>query len=147
MRRAGPADVEAIKSLTRLAYAKWVPMIGREPKPMTADYERAVREHLIDLWEENGKPIAMVEMVPGEHNLLIVNLATHHDHQGRGLGGKLLAHAEDTARALNLHEAQLYTNAAFAANISFYEARGYTVFKREPIAAGDTVVWMKKTLT
>ena len=145
MRRAGPADAEAIKALTRLAYSKWVPLIGREPKPMVADYDRAVREHLIDLWEENGKLIAMVEMVPGDGHMLVLNLATHHDHQGRGLGGKLLAHAEATARGMKLPEMQLYTNAAFAANISFYETRGYKVFRREPIAGG-TVVWMKKVL-
>ena len=31
IRRAGPAD--AVRALTRLAYAKWVPLVGREPTP------------------------------------------------------------------------------------------------------------------
>ena len=43
IRRAGEADAAAVRELTRSAYAKWVPLIGREPMPMTADYERAVR--------------------------------------------------------------------------------------------------------
>ena len=38
LRRAGPDDAGAIRSLTRAAYAKWVPVIGREPMPMQADY-------------------------------------------------------------------------------------------------------------
>lgn len=50
-RRATATDVRA---LARAAYAKWVPQIGREPKPMTADYDRAVAEHIIDLREEDG---------------------------------------------------------------------------------------------
>ena len=43
IRRAGPSDALAVRELTRQAYAKWVPVIGREPTPMTADYERIVR--------------------------------------------------------------------------------------------------------
>ena len=38
LRRAVMADAPAVAALTRDAYAKWVPLIGREPKPMTADY-------------------------------------------------------------------------------------------------------------
>ena len=49
IRRARQDDAAAIRELTRSAYAKWVPLIGREPTPMTADYDRAVREHMIDL--------------------------------------------------------------------------------------------------
>ena len=45
LRRAVSADASAVRELSRSAYAKWVPLIGREPMPMTADYERAVSEH------------------------------------------------------------------------------------------------------
>lgn len=54
LRQAVPADAPAIRALTRAAYAKWVPLIGREPKPMTADYEQAVRHHRFDLLYEEG---------------------------------------------------------------------------------------------
>ncbi len=59
MRRATPADAPAVRDLTRAAYAKWIPLIGREPKPMTANYERAVVDHIIDLYEENDLPVAI----------------------------------------------------------------------------------------
>ena len=45
LRRARVEDAAAIRALSRAAYGKWVPLIGREPKPMTADYGKAVREH------------------------------------------------------------------------------------------------------
>jgi hypothetical protein len=49
LRRATIAEAPAIRALTRQAYAKWVPLIGREPKPMGADYVQAVQKHRIDL--------------------------------------------------------------------------------------------------
>jgi hypothetical protein len=41
LRRATPPDAPAVRDLTRAAYAKWVPVLGREPLPMTADYDAA----------------------------------------------------------------------------------------------------------
>lgn len=37
MRTALPEDAIAIRALVRAAYARWVPVIGREPRPMQAD--------------------------------------------------------------------------------------------------------------
>lgn len=51
LRRATPADAPAIRTLSRAACTKWVALIGREPWPMTADYDPAVAERIIDLYE------------------------------------------------------------------------------------------------
>lgn len=45
LRTALPGEAAAIHTLTRQAYARWVPILGREPKPMGADYEAAVPTH------------------------------------------------------------------------------------------------------
>jgi GNAT superfamily N-acetyltransferase len=146
LRRAGAADVAAVRKLSRLAYEKWVPLINREPLPMTADYEKAVIAHMIDLHEEDGALVALVETVAMDEHLLIENIAVHPDHQGKGLGDALLAHAESLAGTLNFAEARLYTNEAFTSNIAFYERRGYSIFSREPIPAGGHLVRMRKSL-
>ncbi|MBI1257326.1 MAG: GNAT family N-acetyltransferase [Chloroflexi bacterium] len=147
LRRAVPSDAPAVRALTRAAYEKWIPIIHREPLPMTADYDRALAEHLIDLWEEDQQLLALIEMIPAEGYLLIENLAVRPDQQGKGLGDRLLHHAEDVAVALGFSEIQLYTNAAFTVNIAFYARRGYQEYQRAPIPAGGIVVYMKKTLT
>src|SRR5947207_6523953 len=98
LRRATSADVANVQALTRSAYAKWVSLIGREPMPMTADYDRAVADHIIDLWEEHGQLLALIEAIPASDHLLIENIAVRPDQQGKGLGGKLLHHAEELAR-------------------------------------------------
>jgi ribosomal protein S18 acetylase RimI-like enzyme len=96
VRRAIDADVDAVRDLTRAAYAKWVPTIGREPKPMTADYAAAVRNHRIDLVHRDGRLVALVQMIDDVDHLLIENIAVAPAYQGCGLGKKLLAHAERT---------------------------------------------------
>jgi GNAT superfamily N-acetyltransferase len=146
VRRAGADDVNAIRELSRAAYAKWVPLIRREPLPMTANYDRAVAEHVIDLLEEHGGIVALVEVIPLQDHLLIENVAVRPDQQGKGLGGLMLRHAEDLARSMRYNEIRLYTNAAFAANIAFYVKRGYEEYQRGTMVPGSVTVFMKKSI-
>lgn len=146
LRRAGPADAAAARDLTRAAYAKWVPIIHREPLPMRADYDKAVAEHLIDLWEEGGELLALVEMIPEADHLLIENLAVRPDAQGRGLGDHLLKHAETVARGLGFGELRLYTNELFAGNVAFYARRGFEETHRASIVPGSITVFMRRRL-
>jgi GNAT superfamily N-acetyltransferase len=145
-RRADLADAAAVRTLTRAAYAKWVPLIGREPMPMTADYARAVAEHIIDLWEEDNALLALIELIPAQNHLLIENIAVRPDQQGKGLGDKLLHHAEGLAHSLGFDEVQLYTNAAFVSNLSFYSRRGYQEYRRGTIVPGSVTVYMRKRI-
>lgn len=145
-RRATSSDATAIRDLSRAAYAKWVPLIGREPRPMIADYDRAVIEHMIDLIEEWGQVVALIETIPAPDHLLIENIAVRLDRQGRGLGALLLRHAEQLASAQGYPETRLYTNAAFASNVAFYARRGYEEYRREAIAPGGIAVFMRKIL-
>ena len=146
LRRAVAADAKPVRDLTRMAYAKWVPLIGREPKPMTADYERAVAEHIIDVWEEGGALLALIEMIPEADCLLVENIAVRPGQQGRGIGDKLLHHAERLAHSLGFDNVRLYTNAAFQSNLQFYARRGYQEFQRVTIAPGSVVVHMRKRI-
>ena len=144
IRRATQADVATIRDLTRAAYAKWVPLIGREPLPMTADYAVAVEEHRIDLLEGKDGVVGLVEIIPGADHLLIENLAIRPDQQGWGLGDRLLGHVEDLAREGRFGEIRLYTNARFEANLAFYAKRGFCEYERRELAPGTTVVYMRR---
>ena len=74
-----------VRDITRAAYTKWVAAIGREPTPMTANYEQAVIDHVIDLLEEHGRPMALIEIIPGPLYLLIENIAVRPDRHGEGI--------------------------------------------------------------
>lgn len=145
IRTATAADAAAIRDLTRAAYARWVPVIGREPLPMRADYEAAVRDHRIDLLLVGGRLVGLVEMIDGGDHLLIENVAVDPTVQGRGHGRRMLDHAEAVAAHLGRGEMRLYTNKSFAANVAIYLRHGYVVDREEPFMEGFTV-YMSKTL-
>ena len=107
-------------------------MIDREPLPMVADYDRAVREHRIDMAFEGATPVGLVEMVERPDDVLIENVAVDPSHQGRGVGKALLGHAEAVAVGRRTPVLRLYTNARFADNLAFYARRGFAV-EREQI--------------
>lgn len=131
LRRAGPSDAAAVRDLTHAAYAKWIPILGREPLPMTADYDAAVRDHMVDMLQLDGTLAALIEMRPASDHLLIVNVAVSPAYQGRGYGRALLAHAEELALSLGLRELRLYTSVHLADNVKFYERTGYKVDRKE----------------
>ena len=105
-------------TLTREAYAKWVPVIGREPLPMRADYDEAVRQHRIDLAFLDGGLAALIETIDKGDHLVIENVAVAPAFQGHGLGRHLLTHAEQLAAELGYAEVRLYTNKMFEANVA-----------------------------
>jgi ribosomal protein S18 acetylase RimI-like enzyme len=146
MRRAGPLDAPAVRDLTRTAYAKWVEVIGREPKPMLADYDEAVRAHLIDLFYIGGDLVGLIEMVLETDHILIENVAVSPMFQRRGHGRQLIAHAEHTALSLGRPMTKLYTHGRFVENLELYRRLGYRVDREEAIADG-TAVFMSKDLS
>ena len=129
--RATSADASTVRNLVRAAYAKWVPLLGREPKPMAADYDAAVRDHVVDVLRLEGQVAALIEMESEDDHLLIVNVAVSPDYQGRGYGRALLAHAEEFALSLGLKELRLYTSAYLTENVKLYERVGYKVDREE----------------
>jgi pimeloyl-ACP methyl ester carboxylesterase len=144
--RLGRADdAAAIRALTRQAYAPWSRLIGREPLPMTADYDAALRQHRFDLAHRDGDLIGLSETRAEPDYLPVVNVAVAPAHQSAGLGRRLLAHAEALAREQGLATMRLYTNGAMARNISTYRRLGYRIDRQETNERG-TVVHMVKTI-
>ena len=144
LRRAVAADAAAVQALTRQAYAKWVPLIGREPKPMQADYERAVREHRIDLALLGGALAGLIETIDRPDHLLIENVAVAPAFQGRGVGRRLMAHAEQLAAEQGHAELRLYTNARFEENVALYRRLGYRVDREDEGPLGVAVHMSKR---
>jgi GNAT superfamily N-acetyltransferase len=146
LRVAIPADASAIRALTRAAYAKWVPIIGREPLPMAADYDAAVLKHRFDLMYADDALVGLIETADEGETLLIVNVAIAPDFHGRGLGTQLMAHAETIARDRRCTRIRLYTHQRFTENITLYLRLGYVIDNEQPLADGGALVNMSKPL-
>jgi ribosomal protein S18 acetylase RimI-like enzyme len=139
LRIAREPDVEAIGTLTREAYAKWVAVTGREPLPMRVDYVEAIKAHRFDLLYVGDVLAALIETVPDGEYLLIENVAVAPEMQCRGYGKRLMQHADKLAAASGMKATRLYTNKLFTANIRLYEALGYRVDREEELNGGIAV--------
>lgn len=145
-RPAERADAAKIRDIVRAAYAKWVPVIGREPLPMRADYDKAVAEHPFDVAVEDDRIVGMIETMLEDDHLWIENVCVAPQAQGRGIGRLLLERAERKALEAGRFELRLLTNGAFEANVLLYKRHGYSVDREEPFMGGMTV-YMSKKLT
>jgi GNAT superfamily N-acetyltransferase len=145
IRCAGPGDVDALRVIAATAYQKYVPRMGRNPAPMTADYAQAVRDQQAWVAIRNGDIAGFAILIPRAGYLLLDNVAVLPAAQGRGIGARLLSWAEDHARGLGLSEIRLYANEAMTENLAYYPRHGYAethraeqdgfrrVFFRKPI--------------
>ena len=114
---------------------------------MAADYRAAVRNNRFDLLYVDGTLAGLIETIDQGDRLLIENVAVSPDFQRRGLGSRLMLHAEEIARSLDRKRIWLYTNRRFAGNVELYTRLGYNVDSEEPIDAGMTRTNMSKRVS
>lgn len=145
VRRATSADVPALYVVVHEAYLLYVPRIGRMPAPMTADYSEAVQSGQAWVAEADGQVLGLIVLVVSQGYLLIENIAVLPSAQRRGIGARLLALAEDEARANGLGEIRLYTNEGMTENLAYYPRHGYRETRRAE-EHGFRRVFFSKTL-
>lgn len=143
-RRARIDDGALLREITRIAYAKWVAPLGREPRPMLADHDAAVRAHLVEFVEMDGRTVAAVELVARDAHMLIENIAVRPEVQGLGLGNRILERAEQIACELKIPSIRLYTHSRMAENVEWYLRHGYAIESEEPFANGNLVHFAKR---
>ncbi len=138
-----PQDAGLIRDFVLAAYAKWVPVMGREPLPMTADYDAALQRHRFVLAFEGVALAGLIETVARGDHIWVQNIAIRPDLQGHGLGQRLLADAEKQARDAGLPYVRLLTNAVLTANVAFYQRYGFDLDATEPFLGGFVVHFSK----
>jgi len=139
LRRATLDDADGLTRLARTAYARHVAAIGREPMPMTADWAQLLSEQEIWILDgAGGEIVASLALEIQPDSLTIWSVAVAPAQQGRGIGRRLIAFAENRARALRRPELRLFTNARMEGNIALYCRLGYSETRRE--ASNDRVI-------
>ena len=73
-----------------------------------------------------GEVAGFIVLISRPGYLPLDNVAVLPAAQGRGIGARLLALAEDRARALHVPEIRLYTNAAMTENLAYYPRHRFT---------------------
>ncbi len=145
LRRAAPEEAGIVSAITDAAYARYMPILGRKPQPMTADYEEMIALHPVWLLCLDGQPAGVLALEYEPEQLYIYSVAVHPEHQKKGLGRYLLSFAERDAREHGYRRIRLYTNAIMRENIALYLRLGYVETGREPYL-GSTLVHMAKQI-
>lgn len=126
IRPATAGDVDFVRACARAAYSPYIRRIGREPAPMTADFEAQQAAGLIHVLEANGEPAGYIVHHEDRPDVVHVeSVAVAPRFAGQGLGTALLRFAEGRARALGWAAVELYTNAAMTENLRYYPRLGY----------------------
>ncbi len=125
------------------AYQPYVGRIGRRPAPLDADYEALVAAGEVWVATRCGDLVGVMVLEQRADHCLIENLAVAPSAQGEGIGGQLLAFAEDQARAAGLRELRLYTNERMVENLAYYPRRGFAETRRASSAGFDRVFFTK----
>lgn len=142
IRYAVPVDLVSVQAVVHAAYRHYVDRIGVRPRPMDVDYEELMRRG--SLFVAGSPAVATVTLVPEESGLYLDNLAVAPDLQGRGIGRRLLAFAEDHARELWLPQVTLVTNVMMWENQRMYTAAGYEECARSAPAPGFERIHYRK---
>ena len=114
-----------MRQLVREAYVQYVDRIGREPAPMTVDYELVAACGRCVLATTGESLVGLVVWDVEDDAVLIENVAVSPSAQGGGIGARLLGYAEQVARAAGRARLRLYTNEAMTENLDYYPRRGY----------------------
>jgi GNAT superfamily N-acetyltransferase len=145
IRRGDIGDLASLIALQRAAYRPNAEILGTEPLPLRADYGDVVRTS--EVWVvpgADGLAGALILKINPDH-LLIWSIAVAPSAQGRGLGNRLLAFAEERARQLGLGILRLYTGEKLRTNVEWYQRCGYAAERIEALP-DRRLVHMIKTI-
>ena len=92
-RLALPQEAVALRDMVRAAYAPWVPIIGREPAPMTDDYAARIEAGQAWVMAAGRGLLGAIVLEDRGDGLLIDNIAVAPAARGSGLGRALMAFA------------------------------------------------------
>lgn len=145
IRAATAADVPAIVDVVDRAYRHYIARIGKPPGPMLDDYAARVSEDAVWVLQDGPAIAGILGLLPAPEYLLLDNIAMAPEHQGRGLGRRLLAFAESETLRRGCREIRLYTHQTMIENQCLYASIGYEETGRGSEAGYDRV-FMRKPL-
>lgn len=146
LRPAVAADAGRLTEIARAAYGRYMPRMGREPRPMVEDYGEVIARHEVTVAERDSASVGFVVLIPDDpEGFLLDNVAVDPAHEGTGVGRALLRHAEERARLAGRDSLYLFTHELMTENQALYSRIGYVEFDRRP-HRGARLVYMRKRL-
>ena len=145
IRQASAKDASAIRDCANQAYARYVPLIGRKPAPMVADFEAQIASGAIHVaTNDDGAVQGFVVFFPEGQHMLLENVAVLPNAAGRGIGKALIRFCEAEGRRRGCDAVHLYTNEKMTENLSIYPRLGYAEVERRTEDGFNRVFFAKR---
>ena len=145
IRRAIPDDAPNMQRCAEAAYQHYTVRIGKPPAPMLADYSAVAKGANTFVAEIHGEMVGLLVLVASDDGIMLDNIAVFPEHQGQGIGRKLIEFAEGEARKQKFPHIDLYTNETMTKNLAIYKHCGYVEVDRRS-QGGYRRVYMRKNL-
>ncbi|MCL1917478.1 MAG: GNAT family N-acetyltransferase [Peptococcaceae bacterium] len=145
IKKAQTDDMEAILCLQYAAYQSEAEIhndftihpLTQTLDELTAEFHKGMMLKAV----QDGEIIGSVRAYADGDTVYIGKLIVHPNHQGKGLGKRLLAAMESK---LHRKRFELFTSCKSDRNLHLYEKAGYTRFREETDEAGIPFVYLEK---
>lgn len=138
IRMAQSADLDAVIACIDEAYAIYSDRITDMPS-VSDGVDQEITENRVWVAVKKDNIVGCVFLVFEDKYVKLVNLAVCPDHNGMGIGRKLMDFSERETIKLGYNEMRLNTHAAMPENIQFYAHLGW----HETGSSGNTVQMIK----
>ncbi len=143
LRFAAAGEASEVAALVDRAYAGYIERMGRMPGPMLDDYAALIADGLVRVICRDGRIRGVLVLIEKDDHLLLDNVAVDPDAQGFGIGRRLVAAAEATARRLGYATVRLYTHETMVENVALYEHLGFSITHRMKERGYDRIYMAK----
>ena len=131
IRKAESNDEPEIRNCAEQAYARYVPLMGRKPAPMVADFAAQIAAGEVYVATDDQDAFqGFIVFYAEEDHILLENVAVLPRAAGRGVGRELIGFCENSARQRGMNAVHLYTNEKMIENLSIYPRLGYVEVAR-----------------
>ena len=143
IRRATEDDPAAIQVISDKAYAVHVPVMGRQPAPMLADYAAHLAADVVLVALDARADLRGFAVILDQPDgFWLENIAVDPTSQAQGFGRQLIDAVEAWLRPRTVRY-RLYTNVKMTANIEWYRRAGFTETGRYQVNGFDRVYFEK----
>ena len=137
-------DSQRLSEIAQLAYAKYVPLMGKKPAPMLSCYKTHLREDVVFVAvKRSTKTLLGFAIICIKHQeYWLENIAVDPHVSGQGIGRQLLATSEQYISKFTQHY-HLFTNVIMTENIRWYKRLGFKEIKRSNEEGYERVYFKK----
>ena len=145
IRLALATDEAAIRDCATRAYARYIPLIGRRPAPIEADFATQIASGQVYVATgAAGDVLGYIVFHPEEDAILLESVAVLPAAAGCGIGKALIRFCEEMAHQQGFCRVRLYTNAKMLENLAIYPRLGYVQVDRLTEDGFDRVFFEKR---